>query len=276
VRPHLVPAILAVAASVLLAPVDVASAPPGSSPVRPALLRSRAPLSVGAPNAGRLVRGEKLDSADLVRVVPAWGGPDFRWGLPQLVGMLERAAAKVMDRHGGPKLNVGDLSRRTGGTLRKHKSHQSGRDADIAFYMTDERGKPMLHHRFVTFGPDGRSTSLPEARFDDARNWTLVEAMLSDKHARVQRIFVSDDLRRRLLGEAERRGVSRRLRLRAARVMMQPKKSSAHADHFHVRIACPKDQRGSCEPWPRRGMADQPDPEPRSGANRRKRGKRRR
>jgi len=249
VRLRLVPGIIVIVASVLLAPQDVASAPPSAPP---ALMRSRIALSVGAPNAGRLVRGEKLEPSEHVRIVPAWTGPDFRWGLPQLVGLVRRSAGKVDERHGPVKLSVGDLSSRTGGTVRKHKSHQSGRDVDLGFYMVDTRGKPLYHYRFVEFDAAGRASALPAARFDDARNWTLIESLLGDRHARVQRIFVSNDLRKRLLDEAERRGVSRRVRLQAARVMMQPKGSTPHADHFHVRIACPKDQRGACEPWPRR------------------------
>ncbi|MFW5739976.1 MAG: penicillin-insensitive murein endopeptidase [Myxococcota bacterium] len=262
-----------VAATVLLAPLDVASAPPASQPIRPAL-RARVALSVGAPNAGRLVRGEKLEPSTLIRIVPAWGGPDFRWGLPQLVGMLRRAAAKVSNVHGDAKMCVGDLSSRTGGTLRKHKSHQSGRDADIGFYMLNARGEPIYHHRFVAFDAEGRSSELPGARFDDARNWTLIESLLQDPEARVQWVFVSDALRTRLLREAERRGASRQLRLRAARVMKETKGSS-HDDHFHVRIDCPKDQRGTCEPWPRR-VTQSSQPATRAGAQRGKRGKRRR
>lgn len=239
-------------------------------------MRSRIALSVGAPNAGRLVRGEKLEPTDEIRVVPAWTGPDYRWGLPHLVGMLQRAADRVSKRHGDAKLSVGDLSSRTGGTLRKHKSHQSGRDADIAFYMLDGRGRVVYHDRFVEFDAQGRAPSMPGVRFDDARNWTLVEALLDDPQARVQRIFVADVLRTRLLREAERRGVPRRTRLRAARVMMQPKGSTPHADHFHVRIGCPKDQRGVCEPWPRR-VTDSDEAPSRAGAKRtRTRGKRRR
>jgi penicillin-insensitive murein endopeptidase len=40
-------------------------------------------------------------------------------------------------------------------------------------------------------------------------------------------------------------GVSRALRERAAEVMMQPRRA-AHDDHFHIRIACPRAQQGTC------------------------------
>lgn len=236
----------------MIAPQDVASASPAGPRISPALLRSRVSLSVGAPNAGSLLRGVRLEPSDQVRIVPAWNHPDFRWGLPQLIDMVERAAERVAARHGPSKISVGDISSQSGGTLRKHKSHQSGRDVDIAFYMIDARGNPVYHDTFVPFDANGRSSKLASARFDDARNWTLIEALLTDPQARVQHVFVSNDLRQRLLREAERRGVSRHLRLRAARVMMQVTPESEHADHFHVRIACPGNQRGACEQHPRR------------------------
>ena len=261
------------ASSLLLAPRDVASAPPV---VQPALLHSGIPLSIGAPNAGRLVRGERLEGTNNVRIVPAWRGPDFRWGLPALVDLIESAARKVDERHPHAKLSVGDLSNQDGGAIRQHLSHQSGRDADIGFYVVDRNGKPLYHTRFVSFDGDGKSKRLPGARFDDARNWSLIEALLSDRRAKVQHIFVSNDLRRRLLHEAERRRAPLNLRLRAARVMTQPKGTTNHADHFHVRIDCPKNQIGICEPWPRRSSANRVQTRPEANRSARARGKRKR
>lgn len=247
---HSVLGLAAIVVAVVVAPINVASAPP--SRVSPtAMLRSESALSLGAPNAGRLVRGDRLDGSEHIRVVPAWSHQDFRWGLPELIGMLRGAASAVNDKHGPCIMSVGDLSSRSGGTLRKHKSHQSGRDADISFYMTDGRGKPMYHSTFVEFDADGRAPKLPEARFDDTRNWALVEALLRDRNARVQNIFVSNALRKRLLEEAERQGAGRSIRLEAARVMSLPNGAAPHDDHFHVRIGCPTSQGNACELWPR-------------------------
>ncbi|HNS98253.1 MAG TPA: penicillin-insensitive murein endopeptidase [Polyangiaceae bacterium] len=265
---------IALAAAVLLVPVDVASAPP--APAAPtALFRTPHALSVGAPNAGSLVRGSKLETSDHIRVVPDWNHPDYRWGLPELVQMLQRAAHHIHEKHGPCRMSVGDLSCREGGSLRKHRSHQSGRDVDIAFYMVDRKGKPLYHSSFVAFGADGRAINHPEARFDDTRNWALVATLLSDPKARVQQIFVSNDVRKRLLIEAERQQAPRRLRLEAARVLIQPSGSSAHADHFHVRIACPPNQRGACESWPRSPTREIVTPDQQK-PNKSARGKRRR
>lgn len=206
--------------------------------------------SVGAPNEGKLVGGVKLDtSGGAVRVVPAYKRGDTRWGLPALVHMIERAAKKVAKKHPGAVLGVGDISHKNGGDIFLHRSHESGRDADIAFYVVDQKGKDLQPDTFVTFQGSIESSSMPGARFDVAKNWALVQAMLEDPVARVSHIFVADPLRRMLLAYAKRR-VLPALYNRAAAVMMQPSNALPHDNHFHVRISCPASMRKSCVEYP--------------------------
>lgn len=216
------------------------------------MISNQSGASVGAPNAGSLIDGEHLDENDRIRVVPAFAGRDTRWGVPSLVRGLDRAARTVARRFPDAMLSVGDMSRRRGGEVGHHKSHQSGRDADVAFYMTDREGSPLYHHRMVPFRGDGTSPMLPAARFDDARNWSLIEALLNDPEAQLQKVFVAAPLRQRLLREAERRAVPLAVRLRAAEVLVQPRTGVVHDDHFHIRIGCPPGQEQFCEVAPRK------------------------
>ena len=62
----------------------------------------------------------------------------------------------------------------------------------------------------------------------------------------VQWVFVAAPLRNMLLDHALRIGEPELLRERARRVLVQPSDSSRHDDHFHVRIACPPDDRPGC------------------------------
>lgn len=194
--------------------------------------------SVGAPNKGTLVGGKKIARSRELRLIGS-----LQFALPELVGMLERSADRVAKRHPGSVLTVGDLSRRDGGDVDGHRSHESGRDADVGFYLT-KKGKPFLPKRYATIKENGAVVGSPSVRFDDARNWALVESWLSDRSGRVLQIFVARHLRSRLLAHATRAGVSARLRRRAAEVLMQPKKALPHDNHFHVRIACPSKDRG--------------------------------
>lgn len=203
--------------------------------------------SIGSPTHGQLVGGVHLPDEPYLRVVPAYSGGDVRWGLDALVGMLERSARSVRKHHPDAVLSVGHLSKRGGGEIDHHASHESGRDADIAFYVKDDKGKQILPSRFVAFTGDGKAPTMPGAHFDDARNWLLVVSLLSDPVARVSHLFVAAPLRARLLGYAERIGAPQNLRVRAAEVLMQPHGSLPHDDHFHVRIACPHGMQGCVE-----------------------------
>lgn len=206
--------------------------------------------SVGAPNEGKLVGGVKLDtSGGSLRVVPAYARGDTRWGLPALIHMLERSAKKVAKKNPGAVLGVGDISRKNGGDIFLHRSHESGRDADIAFYVVDHKGKNLLPDTFVQFQGSTQSSSMPGARFDVSKNWALVQAWLEDPVARVSHIFVADPLRRMLLAHAKPR-VSPALYNRAAAVLMQPSNALPHDNHFHVRISCPAAMRKSCVEYP--------------------------
>lgn len=204
--------------------------------------RPKGAASVGAPNKGKLYGGEKLASSKSVEV----RGGGHAYGLPDLVRVLRRAAAKVSGKHKGSVLYVGDLSAKNGGALLGHNSHQSGRDADVGFYMVSEKGKHVNPHRFVAFGSDGRPRGGEVVRFDDERNWAFVEALLTDTKADVRYLFVSSGLRTRLLKYAAKKNVPKDLYAKAAAALMSPADADVHDDHFHVRIACPEKMRGTC------------------------------
>lgn len=199
--------------------------------------------SVGAPNGGKLLRGEKLTSNRSVEV----RGGGHAWGTPELVGVLKRAASKVRKKHKGSVLFVGDLSAKRGGPLFGHNSHQSGRDADVGFYMKHDDGKQVNPHRFVPFGSDGRARDGGIVRFDDERNWLFVESLITDPKIEVRYMFVSAGLRKRLLTYAsQKKKVAPDLYTKASAVLMSPADVDVHDDHFHVRIVCPEKSRGMC------------------------------
>src|SRR5690349_10977335 len=106
----------------------VAAGAAADGPASGRSVAAAAAKSVGAPNDGALVGGVPLEPSAELRL--RWpDGP--RWALPSLVSMLERAAQRVGRRFPGSVLLVGDLSRREGGALPGHASHESGRDADV-------------------------------------------------------------------------------------------------------------------------------------------------
>ena len=204
--------------------------------------RKKGPQSAGAPNNGHLVGAARLRGGKALR--QREGG--HSWGLPQLVHMLQHTATEVARKHRGSQMFVGDLSGRTGGHLDRHSSHQSGRDADVGFYVMNSRGKPMAVKRFIPFDDAGNARDAPGVRFDEARNWTMVEAMLKDDRASVRYMFITNALRGKLLAYAAKKHVARELIDRAATAMMSPHDADLHDDHVHVRIACPESMHEVC------------------------------
>lgn len=201
-------------------------------------------LSIGAPNAGWHVRAKKLRPTKQLRIKA--GSQANVYGHPALVLMLKRSAKELARAAGGSVMLVGDLSSEKGGPLAGHRSHQSGRDADVGFYVLDARGKPTLPDRFVAFGGDGKARDGSGHRFDDWRNWLLVQSWVRDKRAGLSHIFVSTALRQRLLAYGASRPAFKKYVPEVTALLKQPEDSSPHDDHFHVRIACPKRQTEIC------------------------------
>jgi penicillin-insensitive murein DD-endopeptidase len=203
--------------------------------------------SIGSPTEGHLLGGTHLEEATYLRVTPVYAGNDVRWGLEPLVTMIDRAARQVRRQYPDAVTSVGHLSREGGGEIDRHRSHESGRDGDIGFFVRAAGGRQLLASHFVQFRGDGTAPTWPGAYFDDAKNWLLVSALVTDPEAHVTHLFIAAPLRARLLAYAERIGAPAAVRMRAAEVLQQPHGALPHDDHFHVRIGCPSHMGGCVE-----------------------------
>ncbi len=199
--------------------------------------------SVGLPYHGLLTASVELPQS----------GPGYQWLVPgghhhgtqPLVSVIQEAARRVAeDRPGGEPLLVGDLSSRSGGQIPHHRSHRSGRDADLLLYTTTLTGHPVPTPGWIHFGPDGlgKAPSGPWAgrylRLDVERQWALTRALLQAPQANVLWLFVSRPIEALLTEYAISAGEDPELVWQAETVMLQPKHALPHDDHFHLRIAC--------------------------------------
>jgi penicillin-insensitive murein endopeptidase len=213
-------------------------------------------VSTGLSSRGRLRRPAKLElSGSGFKVPERWKSRGFQYGTEELVAALGRAANTVRGKAKKVTLGVADLSPQRGGKSKWHSSHQSGRDVDLIFYSADEQGKPLAppENDMIRYDGEGKpyirgkgtynDAIWEQRRFDTARNWALVEALLSDATIRVQWVFVSQPLEDRLLDYATRHKKPRWLIEYARAVMYDPPDAPTHSDHFHVRIYCPRDDR---------------------------------
>ncbi|MCA9625572.1 MAG: penicillin-insensitive murein endopeptidase [Myxococcales bacterium] len=195
--------------------------------------------SLGLPHRGTLTHGAglPLEGPGFRR----FRKDDIRFGHPRLVGAITRAAAAVQaERPDSPPLVVADLSAPLGGKIVRHRSHRTGRDADLLLFVTTPDGRPVPSPGFLHFGPDGLAETEDGdfVALDVERTWLLVRALAADDEALVQWLFVARWVEALLIEHALARGEDDAVVRRAERLLRQPSDSATHDDHLHVRIAC--------------------------------------
>ncbi len=213
-------------------------------------------VSVGDTSNGYLVQGARIDESEALGILPKQRERELRYGTSELVELLGEAAHAL---HGATKtkLWLGNVARPGGGDISYSISHNSGRDADVAFAYLDAKGRPVDPPELVRLGPSGLSSG-GGFRIDVARTWRIVKSLVTSKRASVQWLFISAPLERQLLAHARRQREPGSLIKKASDAMLQPGGSGAHDDHLHVRVFCSeRDVLGGCEdagteqPWHR-------------------------
>jgi len=184
--------------------------------------------SVGTPDDGRLIDGVQLQSSEDIIVLE----PEMAWGTKQLVDLLQMAAQEM--RRAYPDtvpLVVGHLSAREGGPLAPHRSHQSGRDADVAIYARDNK----LIRGFARMDGD---------RLDTDKTWFFIETLLHT--GLMQYILLDWDVQKIIYDEVQIAVPQQTLdiafqypRPRGARQGII-RHAGGHVNHLHLRIRCPE------------------------------------
>lgn len=190
--------------------------------------------SHGSAADGRLVNGEQLPrhSAYTVRSSRrAWGTNDTISYLMAGYDHVKRVFPNI------PRIAIHDLSTEKGGPLPPHRSHQSGRDADIGYYHTGCTATDCQYRAIRA------RELLPEYQWELFKFWI--------DQGTVEYLFVDYTLQEPLYEYAKSKGVSSR---QLDRIFQYPRGRHArsgiirhepgHRTHFHVRFACnPRDSR---------------------------------
>jgi len=132
-----------------------------------------------------------------------------------------------------PTTIIGDLSKRYGGHFPPHLSHQSGRDADIGYFVRGPLGRKMKGLMKTSY-----------RQLDAEATWSFLEGML--KTGLIDQIYIDHRLQRKLYRSAKRRGLSAE---RLKEWFSYPFKRGGvirhlkgHADHMHVRFKAPSSE----------------------------------
>jgi len=181
----------------------------------------------GAQNKGRLKYGYKLPTNNRKYYIKR---PKLVYGTKDTVRTLEKVIKRYDKKYSCPKVVVGDISKKGGGPLAGHKSHQRGIDVDLGLAYRCN-GKPCWKKRFV---------KATEKSFDPKCTWALMYELLKTK--KIRYIFVDYDLQESLYKQAKKfRSASElstffqypRGKGRTSGIIRHWPK---HKDHLHIRF----------------------------------------
>ncbi len=185
--------------------------------------------SIGRPQHGRLDHGEQLpDGPGYLRL-----DPGNAYGANDVVTHLMTTIPKVKKKwKNAPEIVIGDLSRKGGGHLKPHRSHQSGLDADIGYYFKVKKGE--AH-------PERFRTATPET-LDAEKTWFLIRSFLDT--GAVDKIFVDYSLQKPLYDVARKDKGVKKAWLDKTFQYPRPKghldgvirHQKSHQHHFHIRF----------------------------------------
>lgn len=162
------------------------------------------------------------------------------WGTPRLIAFLENFAAKAAKETGWPGILLGDMSQPAGGPmLTGHASHQLGIEADIWLRpMPDRRWTPEENETVLSTDlvrSDGKDV---DQKLYKPQHLALLRAAAMEPD--VARVFVNAAIKKALCRDAGKdRAWLRKIR-----------PAAGHSYHFHIRLACPKDQKGCVDQAP--------------------------
>jgi murein endopeptidase len=181
--------------------------------------------SIGRATGGRLEHGVWLDKGPGYRL----RFPKNAYGTEQVVETLRRCAKRVHDRfEGTADILYGDLSRPGGGRFPPHESHQSGRDADVGYYLAGNIQNATMH-------------VVRADAVDYAKTWALLRCYL--RTGAVVRAYMDRRIQKAMAEHlAKTAQVSPAILARLFETVGGPNALIRHAPkhdtHVHVRFAC--------------------------------------
>jgi len=196
--------------------------------------RKTEPLAGPARSIGGYADGCLAGGVALPITGPTWQvmrlSRNRNWGNPALIEFLERLGNNVK-KAGWNGLLIGDMAQPRGGPMiTGHASHQIGLDADIWFNPMPDHVLTREEREF-----NGATDMVAVSGLDvDPKVWTrermeLIKTVSEDPA--VTRIFVNAAIKKAMCREA---GSDRNW-------LAKVRPWWGHAEHFHIRIACPAD-----------------------------------
>lgn len=136
-------------------------------------------ISIGTPGSAVLANAVVLPAGPHWEIAPGASS----WGTSETMAAIQTVVETVNEMFADtPPIFIGDISEIDGGRLKRHESHQGGRDVDFGFYYNRGMG---------TWYTPGTAANL-----DLPRNWAFVRALLA--RTDVETVFLDTRIQRLL------------------------------------------------------------------------------
>lgn len=182
-------------------------------------------LSIGTPGGGVLLNAVALEPGPLWTIAPGAA----TWGTSETMAAIQVAVETVHELFPDtPPIFIGDISDEDGGRLKRHETHQAGRDVDFGFYYKPGKGTWY--------------TPATAANLDLARNWALVRALIV--RTDVETILLDTRIQRLLYKHALSLGEDKAWLDRVFQFVKGSRDAivrhvARHRTHYHVRFYNP-------------------------------------
>ncbi|MDG0817959.1 penicillin-insensitive murein endopeptidase [Bdellovibrio svalbardensis] len=203
--------------------------------------RSKLDQVIGPVTAGRLEKATNLLAYEIANRPAGFHivNPQREryFGSIELVYLIAKMGEFTKKLIPNYALPIGDLSRKTGGKLGSHASHQNGLDVDIAFYFRDAKIQGNLFSALQA-GKSGK----PVVSWMPEEQWKLFKSAISTKY--VDRIFIHQTLKSALCQIAIKNGEIKEGQTEgdAYELLRRLRPEKNHYNHFHLRVKCSKTQ----------------------------------
>jgi len=182
-------------------------------------------LSIGLPNSGILVNPVSMPEGPYWQVSPT----AEVWGTEETIAAVEAVLSKVHEVYpDAPPILVGDISGADGGRLKRHLSHQAGRDIDFGFFFKGAQPASLV--------------AGTAANLDLPKNWAFIRALVTETD--VEAIFLDIRVQRLLYKYAlsiceDREWLDRVFRFPRGYRGAIISHERGHRNHYHVRFYNP-------------------------------------
>lgn len=153
-----------------------------------------------------------------------------RWGSEHTLYFLNNLSDKIVKTQLSSLLVVGDVSKKGGGYLTPHLSHQNGLDVDLGFLAADGINieKEIFPDDFV----NRRNNTLTK-KFDIQKNWQMIRMAVESNWTYM--IVTHPSVKKAFCQMVKKSGKLQEF----SNILGQIIPDETHFDHFHLRLKCP-------------------------------------